>query len=104
MTDKLSNFVESWFFDSFCKANDCKSRDDFIDRVWGLYRYDNNSDVDACIKAAVENGINAKDSWRDVRDDLADYAGDVIFSLWEDGDLPDHYADLYEIDIYGDED
>ena len=66
MTDKLSDFVESWFFDSFCKTKDCKSREEFIDCVWGLYSYDNNADIDACIEAAEKSGIKARNSWHDI--------------------------------------
>lgn len=103
MTNELSKFVESWFFDTFCKAKDCKDQDEFIDRVWNLYRYDNDKDVEACINAAAENDIIAHNAWKEIRNDLADYAGDVIFSFWEDNCLPDYYADLYEIDIYGED-
>ena len=103
MTNELSKFVESWFFDTFCKGEDCKDRGEFIDRVWKLYRYDNDYDIDNCIEAAVENGLAVHNSWHDIRNDLADYAGDVIFELWTDGDLPDYYADMYEIDVYGDD-
>jgi hypothetical protein len=100
MANELSKFVESWFFDYFCKAKDCKSQDEFVDRVWGLYSYDNDDDVDVCINAAVENGFVVTDSLKEIQNDLADYAGDVVWELYDDGMLPNKYAVLYEQDIY----
>jgi hypothetical protein len=97
-TDDLFKFVESWFYDKFCKAADCKSQEEFIDRTWNLCYLKNDDDVKACSRAAIEAGFSDKYDFYRIKNWLSDYANDVIFSMWEDGDLPDHYAKMYEED------
>ena len=99
MASKLEKFVESWFFDVFCKANDCNSQDEFIDRVWKLYKFKNLEDVDVCLNAAIDAGIKAEHFRYKVESWLSWHANDVIYSLWEDGDLPDALAEVYESEM-----
>ena len=102
MTAPLYEFVESWFFDYFCKAKNCKSQDEFIDRVWGLAVGENEADVLACCKAANDKGLIVIHCMSDVKDWLNDFAHDVVFDLWSDGLLPDKYADIIDNDLRGD--
>lgn len=97
-TDDLFKFVESWFYDKFCKAKDCSSQKEFIDRTWNLCYFKNDDDVKACLHDAIEAGFSEPFKYSKIKNWLADYANDVIFTFWEDGDLPDHYAKMYEED------
>ena len=99
MTNKLEDFVESWFFDYFCKAKDCRSRSEFINRVWGLYNCENNADLDTCLNTASAAGINIDHFRFKVQAWLSDYASDVVFALYADGDLPEKYAKIYESEM-----
>lgn len=101
MTQQLYDFVDSWFYDEFCKAKDCLSHDSFVSRTWRLYRKSNDPYVDECLNRAIKADLATVNDYRDVRDLLSDFAGDVIHDLCENNDLPYHYADLYDIDVYG---
>lgn len=97
MTQELYNFVENMFYNVFCKAQ----KDDFIIRTWDLYRRSSDPFVDEVLSKAIEADLATSDSRFDVEDLISDFAGDVIHNLWEDNMLPCYYADLYEIDVYG---
>lgn len=99
MTKPIRDFVDHWFFDVFCKGEDCSSHDEFIDRVWKLYTYKNDADVTTCCKAANESGLIVYHTISDIRNFLANCATDVLFDLWESGDLPDCYAEIFEEDL-----
>lgn len=101
MTQELYNFVENLFYDVFCKAQSSASQDDFIIRTWDLYRRSSDPFVDEVLSKAIEADLATSDSRFDVEDLISDFAGDVIHNLWEDNMLPCYYADLYEIDVYG---
>lgn len=96
---KLEKFVESWFYDKFCKAEDCKDQNEFIDRIWRLYKYVNSDDVNACLDTAMETGVNAEHSREDIESLLSDYAHNVIYELWEADNLPDYYSDIYDLEV-----
>lgn len=102
MTKPLRDFVDHWFFDIFCKAADCKDQREFIDRAWDLYNCKNDKDVDACIDAAIENGLIVVNYLNDIKEWLAEAAMDVLWEFFEDGDLPEEYAEVFDeaIDDY----
>jgi len=129
MTVKTANFIEDWFFDSFCRMSDI-DRDEFIKRLWGLYRCTNEKDVEIC-KSEVDAKLNDDrimdyyDNMKreddlepsydpdpdndemyeieidDVRDLLSDYAHDVIYELYCDDLLPNEYVNTYKKEMNG---
>lgn len=99
MTVKTANFIEDWFFDSFCRMSDVE-RDEFIKRLWGLYRCTNEKDVEICKSKADEN-LDYKIDIDDIRDLLSDYAHDVIYELYCDNLLPDKYISMYKYEMNG---
>jgi hypothetical protein len=95
MSKPIRDFTEKWFND-FITQNDCKTHSEFLDRLWGLYSFKNDADVDRCCRAANDSGLIVLHTHEDVRCFLADYASDFVFDLYEKDLLPDKYANIYQ--------
>jgi hypothetical protein len=91
-TFQIRNFVESWFFDEFCANKYNYSQDELVDRIWSFFSYSNDIDLESCCKDASDKGFIVDSD--DIKNYLADFAGDVVFNMYEDDLLPDMYASV----------
>lgn len=98
MTEHIRDFVESWFFD-FCKGKDFDSRNEFIDHVWNLYNGTNVTDVDHCFNDGIVLCLSVDGLLDEIKDLLSDFAMDVVWSLYEDEELPDCYAMILDEEL-----
>ena len=99
MTEQIRNFVESWFFDNFCRGKDFDSRDEFIDHVWNLYNETSVTDVESCFDDAIDCGLVVGGLLDEIKNLLSDFASDVVWGLYEDGELPDCYAMILDDEL-----
>lgn len=93
MNCAAKDYIESWFFDKFCKAEGCKSQSEFIDRTWNMFTGNEDSDIVACYNDVLKEDTNA--TYIEVKNLLSDYANEVIYSFYEDDMLPEKYVNAY---------
>lgn len=93
MNDAAKDYIESWFFGKFCKAESCKSQSEFIDKTWNMFTGNEDSDIISCYKEVLKEDANA--TYIEVKNLLSDYANEVIYSFYEDDMLPEKYVDAY---------
>lgn len=94
----LREAANNWFFDVACSGRLFDSRRKLIDNIYKWTIGKNLSGTALCIEALADtfNTHFIEDHYDDIVDELRDAAIETFYELYEDGDLPDHYAKIVE--------